>query len=302
VKPTLSVIAAITLTAAAAQAQAPPPPPPPETQQAPPPLSTSSAPAPPVAPGHPPGVAQVTREKLQRIYHIRQLEGVLTNAVKAGASTLASQMQMSEPSLFVVTNARTRGFELEDFGVFFDVDVPPMLQSAAWSVQVRQEYVDSLRQTIADVRVDPTMRRIAEIELRKLDRRLGLVQSQQAPPAQFPAQGGVVVAQTTDAPAVAPASASAVAPLTDLRDPNERYTDAIKDKLIDAMLTYGGVLGLDDREWLVIAARATSDAMPGGLDDSASILIRIKGEDLNAYVQKKITRDEVVKKIEIKLG
>jgi hypothetical protein len=301
VKPTLTVIVAITLTAAAAQAQELPPPP--DTQQAPPPVSTSSAPAPPV-PGQTSGVAPVTREKLQRIYHIRQLEGVLTNAVKAGASTLAYQMQMSEPSLFVVTNARTRGFELEDFGVFFDVDVPPMLQSAAWSVQVRQEYVDSLRRAVADVRVDPTMRRMAELELRKVDRRFAQVQSQQTPPAaadQPAAQGGVV-AQTTDAPAAAPTPAAVVAPLPDLRDPNERYTDAIKDKLIDAMLTYGGVLGLEDREWLVIAARATSDAMPGGLDDSASILIRIKGEDLNAYVLKRITRDDVVKKIEIKMG
>jgi hypothetical protein len=54
--------------------------PPPSTQ--PPPSISSTGPA----------VVQMSREKLDRIYHIRQLEGMLTNAVKAGASTLAYQM------------------------------------------------------------------------------------------------------------------------------------------------------------------------------------------------------------------
>ena len=266
----------------------------PDARQVPPP---SMQPAPPAA-ATAPTVVQMTPEKLQRIYHIRQLEGMLTNAVKAGASTVAYQMQMAEPSLFVTTNARTRGFELEGFGVFFDVDVPSMLQSAVYSVQARQEqlkYADMLRATVADVRVNPAMRRMAEIELNRLQRQLGMAPPGMAGP-QAAAQGQVV-AQTTDVPA-----SPVVAPLPDLRDPNERYTDAIKEKLIDAMLTYGNALRLDDQEWLVIAARATSDTMPGQLDDAASILLRIKGADLNAYLLKKIGRDEVIKKIEIKIG
>jgi hypothetical protein len=120
-----------------------------------------------------------------------------------------------------------------------------------------------------------------------------------------PAAQGVVTAQTTDAPATSDARmvSTPVAPLpVDPRDPNERYTDAIKEKLIDAMLAYGTALRLDDQEWLVIAARATSDIMPGQLDDAASILLRIKGEDLNAHATKKITREEVIKRIEIKIG
>jgi hypothetical protein len=208
---------------------------------------------------------------------------------------------MAEPSLFVTTNARTRGFELEGFGVFFDVDVPSMLQSAVYSVQARQEqlqYAEMLRATVADARVNPAMRRIAEIELNRLQRQLGPVPPSIGPMAapQAAAQGQVV-AQTTDV-----TTAPVMAPLPDVRDPNERYTDAIKDKLIDAMLTYGNALRLDDQEWLVIAARATSDIMPGQLDDAASILLRLKGADLNAYLLKKIGRDEVIKKIEIKIG
>jgi len=307
------VVALVIVSGAACVAHAQEPqlaPPPPQTPPPQAPLSQPPAAAAPAAPARQSGgVVQMTPEQLQRIYHIRQIEGVLANAVKAGASTLAYQMQMSEPSLFVTSGARARGFELEGFGVFFDVDVPAMLQSAVWSVQARQEqqqYIDSLQATVTDAKINPTVRRMAEIELRRVQRNLGLP----AMPAQLvaapqPAAQGVVTAQTTDQPATADARmvSAPVAPLPDVRDPNERYTEAIKDKLIDAMLAYGMALRLGDEEWLVIAARATSgDLMPGQLDDAASILLRIKGADLNAHATQKISRDEVIKRIEIKIG
>jgi len=140
-----------------------------------------------------------------------------------------------------------------------------------------------------------------------VERLLGLPSSQQAQAAlgagpQQASQNMVVAQNAETTLADARTVPSRAAPPADVRDPNERYTDAIKDKLIDAMLNYGTALRLDDKEWLVIAARATSDIMPGQLDDAASILLRIKGEDLNAYVLKKISRDEVIKKIEIKVG
>jgi hypothetical protein len=291
VKPTLIVVA-FALAAVPASAQEPPlllP-----DTQGPPPATTAPAPSAPQTRG----VIQMTPEQMQRIYHIRQFEGLLTNAVKAGASTLAFQMQIAEPSLFVTSNPRTRGFELEGFGVFFDVDVPAMLQSALQTRQDLQQYYNSLRATVADLKASPGLRRVAESEMRKVERNLGI---QSAPPLAPP---GTVSALTIDASAGADAKTASppVTPLPDLRDPNERYTDAIKDKLIDAMLSYGSALRLGDQEWLVIGARATSDALPGQLDDQASILLRIKGADLNAYIQQKLTRDEVIKKIEIKIG
>ena len=65
---------------------------------------------------------------------IKLLEGVLNAAVKNGADRLALQMRASEPgSLFVIDAGRTRGFDLQGYGVFFDVDVPMMKQSVLWS-------------------------------------------------------------------------------------------------------------------------------------------------------------------------
>ena len=65
---------------------------------------------------------------------IKLLEGLLNAAVKNGADKLALQMRASEPgSLFVIDIGRTRGFDLQGYGVFFDVDVPMMKQSVLWS-------------------------------------------------------------------------------------------------------------------------------------------------------------------------
>ena len=90
--------------------------------------------------------------------------------------------------------------------------------------------------------------------------------------------------------------------MPDPRSPDEMYTDVIKNALIEAILSFGPVLRLGDDEWLTVAARAATPAVPNQLDDSSSILIRIKGADLAAFMAGKLSRDEVLKKIEIKEG
>jgi hypothetical protein len=274
-----------------------------ETQPPPPPQPAATAPsanAAQAAPGAPtPG------PNLQRIYHIRQLEGMLTNAVKAGAASLASQLKIGEPnSLFVTGNARTRGFELEGYGVFFDVDVPTMMQSVLWSTQMlqQQQYVDFLRRQLSDPTLDDKTRRMADFEMRRVVRAMNNGQVVPIPNPQAPqavSQG--LVRAADDSSAVAPVAPVAAPP--DPRSPDELYTETIKGALIDAMLSYAAsALQLREEEWLIIAARATSQGAPGQLDDSSSIVIRVKGSDLSDFLKGKITRDAVVKKIEIKEG
>jgi hypothetical protein len=282
-------------TGARAQETQPPQPPPPQ-----PAATAPSANAAQAAPGAPtPG------PNLQRIYHIRQLEGMLTNAVKAGAASLASQLKIGEPnSLFVTGNARTRGFELEGYGVFFDVDVPTMMQSVLWSTQMlqQQQYVDFLRRQLSDPTLDDKTRRMADFEMRRVVRAMNNGQVVPIPNPQAPqavSQG--LVRAADDSSAVAPVAPVAAPP--DPRSPDELYTETIKGALIDAMLSYAAsALQLREEEWLTIAARATSQGAPGQLDDSSSIVIRVKGSDLSDFLKGKITRDAVVKKIEIKEG
>ena len=99
------------------------------------------------------------------------------------------------------------------------------------------------------------------------------------------ASPGLVTGQVADAP--------------DL-DPNEMYTLAVKSSLIDAMLKYSVGLKLTADEWLTVAARDAQGPTPGQSNDASTILIRIKGADLSAFHSGKLTREEVLKKVEVK--
>jgi hypothetical protein len=264
---------------------------------------------PPVAPAAPiaalpaksePAPQPMPADKLQRIYLIRQYETVLTNAVRTGATSLANMLKLADPtSLFVTGSARARGFQLEDYGVVFDVDVPTMMQSVLWSAQMlqRQQEVDKMHEIIDDPRTTDGIRRVAQSELRRLERMVTNPQPIPAIPAGplALAPQGFAVAQTTDSVAAAP-------PLPDPRTADEMYTDVIKNALIDAMLSFGPALRLGDDEWLTIAARAATPAVPNQMDDSSSILIRIKVAELTALLTGRLTRDAVLKKNELKEG
>jgi hypothetical protein len=106
---------------------------------------------------------------------------------------------------------------------------------------------------------------------------------------------GAATADSTLMPAPAPAAAP------DPRDPNELYTEAVKTSLIDAMLKYSVGLRLGADEWLTVAARdAYGPPTPGQVDDASTIIIRIKGSDLTAFHGNKLTREEVLKRVEVK--
>src|SRR5262249_40637750 len=155
---------------------------------------------------------------------------------------------------------------------------------------------DKLNDIINDPRTTDAMRRMASVELRNIQRMTnGPALAPPMPPVTAPQ--GRAVAQTTDAPVSAPVPENpgappAIAPVPDPRSPDQMYRDVIKNALIEAMLSFGPVLRLADDEWLTVAARATSPNVSNQLDDSSSILIRIKGADLADFLNKKITRDE----------
>jgi len=215
---------------------------------------------------------------------IRTLEAVLTLAVKSGADKLALQMRASEPgSLFVTDTGRTRGFDLTGYGVFFDVDVPMMKQSVLYVTRqlTQQEMRAQLENNIAAL-PPGELRDYAVRELRRMQQQ---AMRQPAASATQIASPGMVTGQVADAP--------------DL-DPNEMYTLAVKSSLIDAMLKYSVGLKLAADEWLTVAARDAQGPTPGQPNDASTILIRIKGADLSAFHSGRLTREEVLKKVEVK--
>jgi hypothetical protein len=263
---------------------------------------------PPPAPPRDPAAAAARRDDLKMI------EGVLTNAVKNGADNLGRQMQINQPGSLIVTGtARARGFVLDGYGAFFIVDVPMMKQSVIWSTQVllQQQRRDFLRQFIA-TNPDGPARRQAELMLRNLERTQG--QTATPAPVAQPAPGIAAAATVPDAappaheaapaaheaaPAAHDAASASVPPSFD-RDPNELYTEAVKSALMDAMVRYGWQLRIGPDEWLTVAAQDAEGPLPGQIYDASTIVLRVKGSDLAAYQANRLTRDEVIKKVEVR--
>lgn len=234
----------------------------------------------------------------RRREQVQMLEGVLTGAVRLGAANLSRRMQSVDPTLLMTTGtARARGFILEGYGVFFDVDIPMLRSSVVWAFKTMDrdlqvgDALESLRAYVKTVR-DPASRGNLEQALKRIELQVGPVQAprenapQQAPPPGF------VSSATTDDPA---SSASAMP-----EDPNAAYTESVKAQLIEAMLDYGAPLDLASDEWMTIAARdSEGPLMPGEIYDPVTIVIRVKGSDVAAYHQDrtKEKREEIRKRV-----
>ena len=255
---------------------------------------------------------------------IRMMESVLTQALQKGAQDLARLLRVNQPnSAFVTGTGRARGFVLEGYGMFFDVDVPGMRQSVVWSEQMVQLMQDRERalQDLARLRPDDPLRKVAEMQFRTIERLIAAAQGGQVlipnptAPANQLASPGVATAQnvtetvlTSAAPpplATADAARVVAAPAVPAsaiaRDPNELYTESVKNALIEAMLKYSAFLKVADGEWLTVAASdSEGPSIPGQIDDTTRIVIRVKGADLTAFQSGKLTREEVLKKVEVR--
>src|SRR5204862_1301741 len=117
---------------------------------------------------------------------IQLMEGVLSRAVRLGAEQVNRRMQSLDPTLSVITGqARARGFVLDGYGVFFDIEVPTMSASAAWSMMVVQRdmqvagLLESLRRALQSLPDGPKLQE-AQQALQLVARQVGPVQTRNA--------------------------------------------------------------------------------------------------------------------------
>jgi hypothetical protein len=182
--------------------------------------------------------------------------------------------------------AQVRGFPLDGYGLFFDVEVPALRQSLAWSMRTMRDTRVSVARDLAQIRSliqaieDPR----AQAEL---DRTLRRIQQQIGPTP--PEQPGARVAQS-----VADTRSGSVSTDADpvlVSDPNEAYTEEVKAALIDAMVENSAQLGLQDGEWLTVAARDNTSQGPlvSANPNAVTIVLRISGADVSAYRAGRLT-------------
>src|SRR6476620_11111623 len=233
-------------------------------------------------------------DEQRRRDQIQLMEGVLSRAVRLGAEQVNRRMQSIDPTISVITGqARARGFVLEGYGVFFDVEVPPMSASAVWSMMTVQRDVqvaaslDSLRRAIAALPEGPKLQE-AQQALQRVARQVGPVQ----PPSRDGSEGGAVPASTVVAANTPPV----------MDDPDRQYTDAVKSALIDAMLDHSLSMDLGPEEWLTVAARQSDGPLANSqLYDVSTIVLRVKGSDLALYVADRTKRADVRQKVDVRV-
>ena len=168
---------------------------------------------------------------------IFMMEGVLERAVQLGVDNLRRRVRavMPDDALLQGGVPQVRGFRLEGYGVFFDVEVPALRRSLAWSLRTMNQTGMALARDLAQMRA--FVQSIADPRVRAdFDRTLLRIQQEIAPAPLMPAdrvasQGALVTAQSVGQPVAGPPESAAVPPQADpllLNDPSEAYTQEVK--------------------------------------------------------------------------
>ena len=239
---------------------------------------------------------------------ISMMESVLESAVANGADSLmrAVRVVMPPDALMLTGAPSARGFRLEGYGVFFDVEVPTIRPTMAFTLRQMVDQnglgaaaaVNQLKAYIDTVQ-DPRQRATLDRALRRLELQVGPVGPvpQDASASARTVGASTVTAQTTVVPVAAPAVDPQV-----IEDPNAAYTREVSTAIVDAMIENSGPLPIAEDEWLTVAARDNirpDRLVPGDTSNISSIVFRIKGVDLAAFRAGRMALDEARKHVEI---
>lgn len=217
-------------------------------------------------------------EQIRLRQRISVMEGVLERAVANGADNLLRQVRHLMPDMPMLTGApEVRGFRLDGYGVFFDVEVPALRLPLAWTLR----YVVDGNRLAVNAALAQLRAMVLEQPVQERERLELLVrQMEERNMPQLPNNQGVD-------PAV-------------VRDPNEAYTRAVKEALVEAMIESSGPLNLQPAEWLTVAARdnVPSDPLvPGDATELRSVIFKIKGSDLAEFRAGTLSLDEARKRV-----
>jgi len=262
----------------------------------------------------PASLEQVLQLKESR-YQIGQIERLLEGAVEHGAGMIRDRLVAIMPAdvtptdMLLTETARARGFRLEGYGVFFDVEVPSLVGTLPWSFRTLDQNdlgVDNALQTIrafiqSNGAKDPALRQALESLQLRLVPPSGTSNLTTAPPEARPVstQSGPP-AQTSQ---VAQATRAQAPADQILANPNEAYRAAIRSSLVEAMLEHTRGLNLGPNEWLTVAARGSDDQLrvaSSGTEGQTNIL-SIRGSDLAAFLAGQITLEEAEKRVDIRV-
>jgi hypothetical protein len=242
------------------------------------------------------GVAQQQTD-LQQVkarQRISMMEGVLERAVSNGADNMVRHMKAAMGDAPMLTGVpEVRGFRLDGYGVFFDVEVPALRLPVTWPLRYSvfrdtretMQVVNELRSMMADA--DPRQRERLSQVVRQLEQQAQV-------PAALRSAGRIGAPLQVTGQAEVPAT---------FDDPEEHYTREVKAALVDAMIENSGPMVIEPDEWLTVAARDNvprDPLIPTDTADTKSVIFRVRGSDLGAFRAGRMTLEETRKKVEVR--
>ena len=230
-----------------------------------------------------PVLAQTPEQEAEQIkarQRISTMEGVLERAVSNGAENLLRQVRSVMPDAPMLSGApKVRGFRLDGYGVFFDVEVPALRLPMTWPLRyVLQDdtaavnaALNELRQIVAQQL--PRERDRFELLARRLELRASI-------PQAAPRTGNPMVTA-----------------------PDEAYTKAVREALIDAMIENSGPIPLGPDEWLTVAARDNvprDPLIPGDTAGLNTLTFKLKGSVLAEFRAGRVSLEDTRSRVEVR--
>ena len=221
-----------------------------------------------------------TFELAERAQRIQLMERALETAVSRGMEQVEGQLPGVPGLVFFAGSVQVRGFELQDYGVFFDVEYPVVRRSILWSMGTLQgsggisRLLDDLRRRLHAMPDGPGQaaleQALAEMEA-----------SLRAFPAGAAGGGD---------------SQGGAGPMT--LDISQTYRDTLTTELVGAMVSHGGALGLAGDRWLSVAARDGRGRVDPSMTGQHVMRLRISGRDLAALREGTLSLGDARQRVE----
>ena len=224
------------------------------------------------------------------------MERVLEGAVEHGVSVTRDRLQAVLPAEIQLTseNARVRGFRLEGYGVFFDALVPSFEGTLPWIFRTLDRNDLGLESAFKALKAH-----IDAAGDTNLEQALKRIELQVSPMGVVPSR--VSGARNATGSAASVRDQAPADPI--LVNPQEAFRAEVKQALMEAMLDHSSPLGIDPDEWLTVAARRNDDRprLAPADSDAGTVVIRVRGNDLAAFLARRISRAEALKRIDVRV-
>jgi hypothetical protein len=82
-------------------------------------------------------------------------------------------------------------------------------------------------------------------------------------------------------------------------NPDAHYVESVKRQLLNAMLDHSNALDLRADEWLTVEAREAQET-PGQISQPSTLVLRVRGSDLADFQARRLTREEALKRVQVR--